>query len=636
MVEKITYDVDIGTLEIALSERDLCADELNKRDNTFLGGEKLKKDLEDLSKPDIDKNLHINIKPNGIYIQFDRMLIKQGIKDWFFMVRVPFWGGGDIPPDEWLRISRLADKYSRDDDGSPSIRLTTRQAIQFHRIKKNDLIPFVRELIDLGKTILNACGDNVRNTTASPVKSDIFDANALAQKIGKYFQLPLEEHYKIFYPGYSAAGKNDSQNNSPPKFQYDSLGLPRKLKIGIGGYFIDQETQKGVRCNAPDILTNDIAIVPLITNKKVSGYQVYIGGSLGQKNRKVTFPSLAGALGIFELERDLIKGLNAIVYLQQQIGDRKNRHWSRLKNILYKKGLEITGKKIENVLYNEAEFEKIRDNGIKWFGEEIKKLGVDFKPPVEIDPGKVYRHHGWRKQYDGKYSYGIWIGNGRIKDSSHIGSLKKMIDEIVLQVQPRIRITPFQDLLFTDIPETKKELLENILALFNYGGYSAIRTNSLACVGFSTCPLAVAESEKFLNPLITELEHDGFGNLEGVNIGISGCERHCSRNVRFDISLEGKTDGEYQMKLLFGEKNKNHLAVDLIDGGKKYLRRIPQDQTAAVIRVLIKNYIENKLPNENSISLFHEKIGMAKVIEVLKTDGATKNLMQSTYELYVA
>ena len=98
----ITYNVDIGTLEIALSERNLSSDELNKKNNTLLGGDKLKKDLEDLSKPDIDKSLHINIKSNGIYIQFDRTLIKQGIKDWFFMVRIPFWGGGDI-----FRCSRI-------------------------------------------------------------------------------------------------------------------------------------------------------------------------------------------------------------------------------------------------------------------------------------------------------------------------------------------------------------------------------------------------------------------------------------------------------------------------------------------------------------------------------------------------
>lgn len=629
MAEKITYNVDLGTLEIALSDRQLSSDEKNKFNNTFLGGEKLRKDLEDLSKPDVDKDLHINLKPNGIYIQFDRTLVKQGIKDWSFMVRIPVWGGGDILPDEWNKISELAEKYSRDDDGFPSIRLTTRQAIQFHRVTKNNLLPLVRELIEMGRTTLNACGDNVRNTVASPIKSDIFNANELANKIGEFFQLPLEDHYKIFHQGYSNSSDGE-------KFKYDVLGLPRKFKIGIGGYYTDPITGEEVRCNAPDILTNDLAIAPIVSNKKVAGYQVYIGGSLGQKNRKVTFPSLAGALGIFETENELMKGLNASVYLQQQIGDRKNRHWSRLKNILYKKGLEITGKSIEEVLYDEDKFNNVRDIGINWFGEEIKKLGITFIPPVKIDLGKMYRHHGWQKQSDGNYSYGLWIENGRIKDSSHIGKLRIMIDKIVLTLKPNIRITPFQDLLFTDIQEDKRNVLDEILHSYSYGNYSPLRTNSLACVGLSTCPLAVAESEKFLDPLVAELEKSGYGNLEGINIGISGCERHCSRNVRFDISLEGKTDGEYQLKLLFGGQNGEHLSADLIDEEKKYLRRINQENAVLVIKTLIENYLSNKLPEENSISLFHKRIGMKQVLEFLKTDERTRPLMQSTYELYVA
>jgi sulfite reductase (NADPH) hemoprotein beta-component len=210
------------------------------------------------------------------------------------------------------------------------------------------------------------------------------------------------------------------------------------------------------------------------------------------------------------------------------------------------------------------------------------------------------------------------------------------VDKIVTQIRPNIRITPFQDLLFMDIDESKMNLLNDILSSVNFGGYSSLRTNSLACVGLSTCPLAVAESEKLLNPLISELEKAGYGSIEGINIGISGCERHCSRNVRFDISLEGKTDGAYQLKLLFGEPEKNHLAMDLIDEGKKYLRRIPQENTVSVLRVIIANYCMNKTPEEKSISLFHQRIGMKNVIKLLKENEITKKLMNTTYELYTA
>jgi sulfite reductase (NADPH) hemoprotein beta-component len=331
-----------------------------------------------------------------------------------------------------------------------------------------------------------------------------------------------------------------------------------------------------------------------------------------------------------------MNGLNTIVLLFQQIGDRKNRHWSRLKNILYSKGLELSGNKIEDVLYEEDELNFVRDLGIKWYAGEINKLGAQFSDPIEIDLGKVNRHHGWQKQFDGKYSFGLWIENGRIKDSNNFGKVKTMIDTIVAQVQPQIRITPFQDLLLTDIDESNRSSLESILGSFNYGNFSALRTNSLACVGLSTCGLAVAESEKFLNPLMNELEKKGFGNLEGISIGISGCERHCSRNVRFDISLEGKTDGEYQLKLLFGEPDKDHLATDLIYYGKKYLRRIPQKDATNVISILIENYLKNKHEDEKNISVFHKRIGVAKIIQLFEENETTKHLTQQTAELYVA
>ena len=136
--------------------------------------------------------------------------------------------------------------------------------------------------------------------------------------------------------------------------------------------------------------------------------------------------------------------------------------------------------------------------------------------------------------------------------------------------------------------------------------------------------------------MITELEKSGYGNLEGVSIGISGCERHCSRNVRFDISLEGKTDGEYQLKLLFGEPDANHLSSDLIDNGKKYLRRIPQDKAIPVIKIIIENYVKHKTADEKFISVFHQRIGMKKVIDLLRENEITKPLMEITHELYVA
>ncbi len=627
MSKTINFDADLGTLELALELRNLSKDESAKKNNNLLGGEELRYALEDCSKPDVDKSLHINLKPNGIYIQFDRELIKDSVREWSFMVRDTVWGGGDIAPGNWQYISRLADLYSSNDDGFPSIRLTTRQNFQFHRVAKSNLIPLVRSLIEINSPSLNGCGDNARNPTACPVKSGIFDSNALARKIGKYFQLPLAEHYKVF--------DKDRLSCESRGFQYSSFGLPRKFKIGVGGYYYDEELKKEVRCNCNDILTNDLAVMPLIENKKLSGYQVFIGGSLGQKNGKITFPALAGAFGIFLTEDDLMRGLDAIVKVYQQIGDRKNRHWARLKNILITKGLECSGYSIVSILHEEYIFNEVRDIGIEWYRNQVKKTGVNFLPPVKIDCGLVNKHHGWKKQFDGKWSFGLWIENGRISDANPQGKIKSLIDEIVSAVNPFARITPSQDILFKDIPGSSKSKLENILKKYNYGKYSRLRLNSEACVGLYTCPLAVTESEKYFDPLLSELENRGYANVEGVSIGISGCERHCSRNIRYSISIEGKGSEFFQLKLLLGKEGEENLAKDIVYKNEKYLRLIPKDSIPDFISALIDNYLANRVTGENEISVFHKRMGMKGIIEFLKTNEKTRQFMTKTYDLYL-
>jgi sulfite reductase beta subunit-like hemoprotein len=139
MEKSVKFDVNLGELELALTSRELSKDEKNKQKNTLLGGENLRKELEDTAKAGVEKSLHINLKPHGIYIQFDRELIKQSVREWSFMVRDTVWGGGDISPERWLKFSHFADLYSRYDDGSPSLRLTTRQSYtackKFNRFK---------------------------------------------------------------------------------------------------------------------------------------------------------------------------------------------------------------------------------------------------------------------------------------------------------------------------------------------------------------------------------------------------------------------------------------------------------------------------------------------------------------------
>ncbi len=626
MAKKIVYEVSLNELEIALEDRKLCKDESYKLENSLLGGEKLRNELENLSKPDIDKSVHVNIKSHGIYLQADKDLKREGEKDFSFMVRIPFWGGGDIAHDEYLRISELAEKYSFDEFGNASIRLTTRQAIQFHRVKKNKIINLVRELIKLNRLTLNGCGDNTRNPVACPVKSDIFNATELANRIGAYFRLPVKEHLIVFdnEVSYKATGES---------FKYDRNGLPRKFKMGIAGYHIDEKTGQGYYCNCTDILSNDIGVAPVIKNNTLKGYQVYVGGGLGQKNGKVTLAVLGTPFVIFKTENDLIKGLDALVDIQQKYGDRENRHWARFKNVIIKKGLEKTNYKIEEIIYDKEKLEDVQQHGAECLREKIQSYDVPYKPAINIALGKLDKHIGEIKQSNDKYSYGLWIENGRISHSNN--NIKKVVDKIIEEVKPQIRLTAYQNLLFTDLQKEEIKKIENILNEDNYQFPSEVRKASLACVGLPTCGLAVSDSERYFNPLLTELESLGISDIKGVSIGISGCERHCSRNVRNEISIEGKGYGYYQLKLMFGRKELNDVAQDIVYEGKKYLRQIHKDDMPSLINLLVKNYKENKREDEKEISVFHKRIGIEKIIELIRQDDELAHLLEKTYEPYI-
>ncbi|MCF6268282.1 MAG: hypothetical protein L3J41_01065 [Melioribacteraceae bacterium] len=626
MSKVVLYNVTLNELEVALSERDLNRDELNKLKNGILGGNKLKDELENFDKDDIDKTVQIHIKSHGIYLQTDRDELKNKNKVFTFLVRIPFWGGGDISAEQFLQISKLSDKYSKDEFGKPSMRLTTRQAIQFHRVKKSDLFPLVKTLAEMKLLTLNACGDNTRNPIASPIKSSIFDASALAVRLGQYFQLPVKEHLETF-------GIESSNHQQNVGYKYGKEGLPRKFKIGIAGYFIDEETGNGIRDNSPDIQTNDLGIAPIIKNNKKVGYQIYVGGGLGQKNGKVTLALLGVPLGIVNSDDELIKVIEEVVNIWSALGDRKNRHYARIKNMIVKKGLDREKLEIEDILNDKTKLSIVQKSGVAWLKEKLVKRNLKIRDALNLNLGKQLRHHGWIKQFDGNYTFGLWIENGRISDSRN--NVKSMVEKIVNKLKPNIRLTTFQDLLLTDIKEEDKNILENIFTEYNYSLPSYLVRNSLACVGLPTCGLSVADSERYFMPLMNELEKLGLENIPKLTVGISGCERHCSRNIRHAVSIEGKSFGFYQLKLLFGKTEGEVLAEDIVYNGRKYFRSVASSDVPKVIKLLADNYLENKLPDEIEIGLFFKRIGHKGIVKLIEQDENLNHLTEKTYDPYI-
>ena len=202
-------------------------------------------------------------------------------KEWMYLIRIGVPGGGPIAREQWRVIDELSEKYTTDPQGNTSIRLTNRQNIQFHWVKKPGVIPLVKGLAEKGLYTLNGCGDNTRNVMGCPLShySDIFNARAWAHKTAEYFRLPVEPFIEIFAIDPKYLRKPDES------FAYGQNLLNRKFKIAFSTIHRNVKTGKLVPDNCVELLTHDLSVAPIVANGKVSAFQVYVGGQ-GERNGK--------------------------------------------------------------------------------------------------------------------------------------------------------------------------------------------------------------------------------------------------------------------------------------------------------------------------------------------------------------
>ena len=561
------------------------------------------------------------VKSYGIYLEFNRA--KSGSeKDWMYMLRVSIPGGGPLSREQWGILDDIASKYTEaaayTGTARPSIRLTTRQNVQLHWIRKKDLVDAVQEVARSKFYTLNGCGDNARNTMGCPLSrySEVFDANSLAQEVGKYFRLPSAAYIEVFQIDKNylrEAGAPESESDSGKcgggGFSYGPNLLNRKFKIAFSALSYNDETQEFEPDNCVELRTNDIGVAPILDGGKVSRFQVFVGGSQGEKAGHSTFAAMGFPLGVFARD-DLLKGLDAIVRVHQEWGDRKNRHWARLKYVIYKMGID-------------------------WFADRVRALGVAFSPPIDhFDYGARLMHHGWMRQgRSDLWSFGAFIENGRIIDGPN-GKLKSMVRYLVENYSIEILITPNQDLVFGNIPEDLKEKFSEDMAKFGFGlrngrAYSNLRVLSGACVGRDTCRLTYTDSEKFEPYLIDSLE-EKWGWLR-ESVGVTGCEKQCFRPATKTIGWVGSGLNMYSLKL-GGSEDARFQGGPLIDPetGEIFLKTVPRKEVRTVTEALFDYYLSERNPEEarpGGMGYFIRRVGAQGVILRLKKDPRTAKLM---------
>jgi sulfite reductase (ferredoxin) len=488
------------------------------------------------------------LKFHGIYQQDDRDVRRARASkklplDYSCMVRtsVP---GGRITAEQWLAQDRLAELA----DGS--MRLTTRQGMQFHMVPKGSLRTLVNGINATLLTTLAACGDVVRNIMGCPWPDERQDViGPLVDQLVARFRPRTRAYWELWIDGDRAV----TAEPADPEPVYGDAYLPRKFKIAVGW--------PGDNC--VDVLANDVGIVPTLSNGttgELTGFMIFVGGGLGMSHAREedTYPLLAEPLGWVAPDR-AVDVVEAVVTTQRDYGNRDDRHRARLKYL-------------------------VEERGIDWVRAEVeRRVGFGLAPPAELPPWAAEEYHGTR---DGVV--GLPVPSGKVADRDGVNLRTAMRSLTEDGTVSQITVTGRQDLLLHGIAGGRTDEVERRLRAHGVklaGDVSALRRLSIACPALPTCGLALAEAERALPDMVTELEKalaDTGNGDAAIRLNMTGCPNGCARPYTAEIGVVGRTKRGYDV-YVGGSATGERL-------GERIRTDVPLDQLAATLAPVFAEY----------------------------------------------
>ena len=445
----------------------------------------------------------------GIYKQQERV---EGRKshNYIFMVRLRVPSGGEFSAQQWAAICEASDRYA---DGS--LRLTTRQGIQFHYITAPALGPLIRFLnrtypsTGYQMSTLAACGDVNRNTMCCVVDDLIpelpLGSRELAYGIAMDLAPRSSAYFQVFLTDEEGRTETPVTSDEPI---YGAQYLPRKFKVAIA-HPLD---------NSVDVLTNDVGFVPVVNGALAEEYDLYAGGGLGTNHGMPETKALL-ALYLGRVPRSqVVEATRAIAILQKENGERADRRQARWKYTIRRMGVE-----------------RVKRDLRQRFRLELKDA-----EPQPLGPNRFW--HGWHREAGaGRLFLGIPVESGRVKDTetcrmrSAVGAVTRELPEVA------IRITGNQDLILAHVPEAARVRVDAILAEHGVSpaeSISLFRRQAFGCPALPTCGLAMTHAERAIPGLADAVEAAGLGDVDVV-VRMAGCPNHCSRPPSAEIGITG-------------------------------------------------------------------------------------------------
>jgi sulfite reductase (ferredoxin) len=474
-------------------------------------------------------------------------------------IKVP---AGFLTPDQLREIADIGDQFS-----NGVAHITTRQDIQYHWIKLEDVPIIIQRINEAGLTTKDACGNTLRNITASYLSGvcpyEIFEVQKVALKITELLIGRYED-------------------------------LPRKFKIAFAC------------CKKHSFLIpfNDLGFIPAVRDGK-PGFEVYIGGGLGDR------PKYAHKYTDFLPIEDLTILISAVMDLFDRYGDRKNKRHNRLKFLIEKLGfdkfLELLTESIERLRSIEESFSC--EISVNIIGD------TDLSLPSTTDHqfGYWLKSNVIPQKQKGLYTALIKLSLGNIT-TGKIRSLADIAEKYTLN----IKATYDQNLALLNIPEEELESIYTELrlsALDSIGASSYLDITS--CPGSETCSLGITAARELSRAIydILPKDKDSFNRLKDITIKVSGCPNSCAHHHVASIGFHGiamKVEDTlipaYVLHLA-GSGNAENSKI-----GHTVLK-IPAKNVPDVVKHLIDLYL--KQSNGRSFEDFVEDYGIDKIKEEL-------------------
>jgi ferredoxin-nitrite reductase len=465
----------------------------------------------------------------------------------FFMLRLKV-PGGQINAEQARVISHLTDRYAH---GFSDI--TTRQTIQMHWLRIEDIPEIFAQLDAVGITTSGACGDDTRNVVGCPVAGidpeEIIDCNDELAEVNR-----------------------NMTNNR------EFSNLPRKYKISVSGCCI--------RCAQPDI--NCTGVFGLRRGDE-AGYGVMVGGGLSSA------PHLAQILPFFIKPGQVWPVVKAISEVFRDEGYRLKRNRARFKFLVADWGVERIAQEVQArvpfPIDAHTDFPVLED-------QETDHLGIH----AQKQPGLFW--------------VGINFPGGRIR-AGKLEVIADLAARYSAPGLDSIRLTNKQNLLIVNVPEANLPALKAELEAHELIVESSnFRKGCVSCTGIEFCNLAVAETKNRMIALVDQLEANSGWYKDKIRIHFSGCPSSCGQHQIADIGFRGartKVNGEMvdaYDAFIGGRLGKNRRFNELLKG------KIIATDVHLFIDKLLKIYDGKKLPGE-TFADFCDRVPKAEVLAEL-------------------